>query len=134
MGKITGRLIIAIISSALEETAIVVIVLLGLPRLDVHMPLPVLIALMVAWATFSVFTYQKGSQALRRKPMLSLPDMVGSTGTVVSRLAPDGMVKIKGELWEATSVDMTIDAGEEVIVVGQDGLKLVVRKSRISAL
>ena len=129
MSKITGRLIIAIISSILEETAIVVIVLLGLPRLDVHMPLPVLIALMVAWATFSVFTYQKGSQALRRKPMLSLPDMVGSTGTVVSRLAPNGMVKIKGELWVAELAEGELESGSQVIVVSQDRLKLDVRAS-----
>ncbi|UCH42551.1 MAG: NfeD family protein [Dehalococcoidales bacterium] len=125
----TGRLILAIISFILEETAIVVIVLLGLPRLDVHLPLPVLITMMVAWAAFSVFTYRMGSRALRRKPVLHLPDMVGSTGTVANRLAPDGLVKIKGELWVAKLEEGELEAGSRIIVVGQDRLKLNVRAS-----
>ena len=125
----TGRLILAIISFILEETAIVVIVLLGLPRLDVNMPIPVLIVLMVAWAGFSVFTYRMGSRALRRKPVLHLPDMVGSTGTAANRLAPDGLVKIKGELWVAKLEEGELEAGSRIIVVGQDRLKLDVRAS-----
>ena len=128
----TGRLILAIISFILEETAIVVIVLLGLPRLDVHMPLAVLITLMVAWAAFSIFTYRMGSRALRRKPVLNLPDMVGSTGTVARRLAPDGMVKIKGELWVAKLDEGELEAGSRIIVVGQDRLKLSVSASNPS--
>ena len=76
----TGRLILAIISTILEEAAIVVIVLFGLPRLDVHMPVPGLIALMIAWGAYSVITYRIGSRALRRKPIVNLPDMVGSKG------------------------------------------------------
>jgi len=54
--------------------------------------------------------------------------MVGSKGKVVSQLAPEGQVIIKGELWGAESVDRNIDKGEQVMVVGQDGLKLIVRK------
>jgi membrane-bound serine protease (ClpP class) len=54
--------------------------------------------------------------------------MVGAKGKVVSPLAPKGVVKIKGELWEATSSGTNVDVGEEVVVVGQEGLKLVVDK------
>ena len=126
------RLILAIFSTLLEEAALVVIVLWGLPQLGIEIPLAGLIAVMVAWGAFSVFTYQMGSQALRKKPMVGLPAMVGSRGKVVSPLAPEGLVKIKGELWEATSASERIDSGEEVTVVGQDGLKLMVHKSNDS--
>ena len=125
----TGRLIIAIISTLLEEAALVVIVLLGLPRLGIHIPLPGLIALMVLWLAWSVIIYRMGSVALRKKPIISLPDMVGSRGKVVSPLVPEGLVRIKAELWMAKSAGGEIDVGAKVIVVEQDGLKLVVRKS-----
>ena len=119
----------AIVSTLLEETAIAVIVLLGLPKLGVQIPLVGLIVLMVVWAGFSVFTYCLGSRALRSEPVVGLPDMPGSTGKVVSTLDPEGLVRIKGELWVAKSASGKMDTGEKVVVVGQDGLKLVVRKS-----
>ncbi len=125
----SGRLVLAIISTLLEETALAVIVLLGLPHLGIRIPLAGLIVLMVVWGTFSVFTYRMGSRALRRKPLVGLPDMVGSKGKVMSPLAPEGLVRIKGELWVAQSESGEMNAGEEIIVVGQDGLKLVVSKS-----
>jgi len=124
----TARFILAIISTLLEEAALVVIVLLGLPKLGIEIPLAGLIALMVAWGTYSVITYRMGSRALRKKPEIGLPDMVGSKGEVVSPLAPEGLVRIKGELWIAKSADGRVDNGEEVTVVRQDGLKLIVRK------
>ncbi len=123
----TGRLILSIFSSLLEETAIVVIVLWGLPQLDIHIPLGGLIAMMVVWGAISVITYRMGSRALSRKPEIVLP-LISSKGKVVSPIAPDGMVRIKGELWQATSASGNIGIGEKVTVVGQDGLKLVVRE------
>jgi len=122
------RLIWAIISTLLEETALAVVVLWGLPQLGIEIPLAGLIALMVAWAAFAVFTYRKGSRALKKKPVVGLSDMVGSKGEVVSRLDPEGLVRIKGELWKAESAAGRVDAGEEVTVVGQERLKLIVRK------
>jgi len=129
----TARLILAIVSTLLEEAAIVVIVLVGLPHLGIRIPLAGLIAVMVAWGSFSIFTYRMGSQALRRKPEIVLP-LISSKGKVVSPLAPDGFIRIKGELWQATSVGGNIDNGEEVIVVGQEGLKLIVDKDKIDDL
>ena len=125
----TARLVIAIFSTLMEETALVVIVLLGLPKIGVHIPLAGLIALMVAWGAYSVITYRIGSRALKRKPLVGLPHMVGSKGKVVSPLVPEGLVRIRGELWMAETEDNNIGIGEQVTVVGQDGLKLTVRKA-----
>ena len=124
----SGRLIIAIVSTALEEAALAAGVLWGLPRLGIHIPLWVLIVTMLAWCTYTVITYRMGSRALRRKPVHGLTAMLGSEGKVVSPLVPEGMVRIKGELWMAKSASGRMDTGEEVTVVGQDGLKLIVRK------
>jgi len=128
----TARLILAIVSLILEEAAIAVIVLMGLPRLGINLPLPGLIVVMVLWLVYGVVIYRIGSRALRREPLVSLPDMLGGRGKVVSQLAPEGLVRIKGELWVARSVEKKIDVGKEIIVVEQDGLKLVVRESRPS--
>ena len=129
----TGRLILAIGSTILEEAAIAAIVLLGLPHLGIHIPLWGLIALMVAWGSYAIITYRMGSRALMRKPEIVLP-LIGIKGKVVSPLAPEGIIRIKGELWQATSVGENIDNGEEVTVVGQGGLKLIVHKSSTSDL
>jgi len=128
-----GRLILAIISTLLEEVAIAVIVLLGLPRLGFYIPLPGLIAVMVLWLAYSVVIYRAGSRALRRKPVINIP-VIGSKGKVVSPLAPEGLVKIKAELWVATSAGKKLGVGSEVIVEEQDGLRLVVRRSSPSNL
>ena len=128
------RLVLAIFSTLLEEAALAAIVVWGLPRLGIQIPVAVLIALMVAWVAYAVISYRMGSRALGKKPIIGLPNMVGSKGKVVSLLAPEGLVRIKSELWIATSSGSRIDNGEEVTVVGQDGLKLVVRKRSNSDL
>jgi membrane-bound ClpP family serine protease len=127
-GKMSTRLIIAIVTTILEEAAIAAVFLWGLPKLGVDLPIFVMVIIMVAWLGYAVFTYRMGSRALRKKPVAGLMDMVGSKGEVAKRLDPEGMVRIKGELWQAKSDGGDIDSGEEVTVVGQEGLKLIVRK------
>ena len=123
-----ARLILAIASTTLEEVAIVVIWRWGLPELGIHLPLSVLIGIMVAWVAFSVGTFIIVTRVLRKQALVGLPMMIGSKGKVASPLAPEGWVRIKSELWSATSLEGNMDQGEEVMVVGEDGLKLIVRK------
>ena len=125
----TARLILAIVSTFLEEVALVVIWRWGLPHFDIYIPMSVLIGVMVAWGIYAITTFQIVSWTLRRKGVAGLPTMVGCRGRVVSPLAPEGMVSIKSELWGAKSDEGNIGKGEEVMVVGQDGLKLIVCKS-----
>jgi membrane-bound ClpP family serine protease len=125
---INTRLIIAIITTALEEAAIAVIVLWLLPKIDVRLPISVLVVIMLAWLGFAVFTYRMGSRALKKKPESGLSDMVGMRGEVVRSLDPEGMVRIKGELWKAKSAGRKIETGAIVTVVGQKGLKLIVER------
>lgn len=123
------RLIFAIVSALLEEVAIVAIVLWALPQIDVHLPWPGLMALMAAWAAYSTIVFRLGSRALRKQQVIGLSDMTGSKGRVVNTLAPEGLVRIKGELWIAKAISGEIGTGSDVIVVGQERLKLIVRQS-----
>ena len=123
----SARLIYAIVSILIEEAAIVVIVLWGLPQINIKLHVGFLIALMVAFAIFSVFIYRVGSRALMQKPV-ALSVMIGTRGKAASSLNPVGFVKIKSELWEAESHGGKIGVGKEIMVIGQDGLKLVVRQ------
>ncbi len=126
--RMETRFIWAIISTILEETALVAIVLIGLPEWGVSVPLPVLITVMVAWAVLAILIYRIGSRALRRKSIVGLLTMAGGKGKVVRSLDPEGVIRINGELWGAKSVVGKIDIGEEVIVKAQNGTKLIVVK------
>mgnify|MGYP001080391222 CR=1 FL=1 len=128
----SGRLIWAIVSTLLEETALVAVVLVGLPELGIKIPLASLIALMVAWAAVSVLTYRAGSRALRRKPMAGPEAIVGSKGKVVKTLDPEGLIRIGAELWRAKSAGNKINVGEEVTVARQNGTKLIVAKRDVT--
>lgn len=123
------RLIFAIVSTLLEEAAILVIALWGLPQIGIKIPMWGLILIMVAWAGYSIYTFQMGTRALKREQVVGWPNMIGTEGRVVSPLNPEGLVRIKGELWVAKSDTDRLEPGEEVIVVGQERLKLVVSGS-----
>ena len=123
----SARLIMAVLSNLLIEAIIVVVILWGLPRLGIRIPLYGLILICVAFLTYAVISYNIGSRTLRKKPMPGFTTMVGVEGQVVIRLAPEGLVRIEGELWNARSENGPIDVGTDVVVVGQNGLKVVVR-------
>ena len=124
----TARLILAIVSTAVEEAAIVVVWRWLLPEFGIVLPLSVLIGVMVAWLAFSVSLFVFTTRTLKRQTVVGLPTMVGSKGRVASPLAPEGLVRIRGELWAAASTEGDIGEGEKVTVVEQDGLKLAVRR------
>jgi membrane-bound serine protease (ClpP class) len=124
----TARLILAIVSTSLEEVAIVVIWRWLLPEFGISLPVSVLIGVMAAWAAFAVTLFIITTRILKKQVVVGLPTMVGSKGKVASSLAPEGLVRIKGELWGATSDEGNVDKGEEIEVVGEDGLKLLVRR------
>lgn len=124
----TARLILAIISTLAVEAALFAIWRWVLPEFGIRVPLGALIAVMVAWAVFAVFDFWLVTRILQRQALVGLPAMIGSQGRVVSPLIPEGQVMIKSELWGAKSIAGHLGSGEMVTVVGQDGLKLIVRR------
>ena len=124
----TARLILAILSIALEEAALYAIWRWLLPDIGVPMPLNALIIVMVVWGVYAVTNFVIVTRALRKTTIVGLPTMTGSTGRVVETLDPEGLVRIKSELWGAKSIEGDVDVGETITVVKQDGLKLFVSK------
>jgi membrane protein implicated in regulation of membrane protease activity len=123
-----GRLIIAIITTLLDDILILVLLYVGLPYFGIHLPVALIISIALLWIVIAVFLYLAGGKVLRKKPLVGFTDMLNSRGKVVRAIAPEGMVKIKGELWSAKSNGERIDKSEDVIVTGQDNLTLTVRK------
>ncbi|HIH97245.1 MAG TPA: hypothetical protein HA346_06010 [Thermoplasmata archaeon] len=65
-----------------------------------------------------------------RKPRVGKEGMIGLLGKVVEPLVPEGQVRIEGEIWTAKSIEGKIDRGEDIKVVGSDGLKLLVCETK----
>lgn len=122
-----GRLLLAIISTIAEEGGILLLGQWILPLLNVNIPWPVILLAMAAWLGWSIFTYRKGTRALSNKPVPGMSGMVGSLGVVVQALKPDGLVRIKGELWNCRAMAGNIEPGATVRVIKQAGLKLGVQ-------
>lgn len=80
--------------------------------------------LVLALVAYAVAKAQKG------KVTTGSESMVGSTAIAQSTLNPTGSVRTQGEIWAAVAEGARIKAGEEVIIVGVDGLKLRVRKKQ----
>jgi len=123
------RLILAIISTGLEEVAVWAIWTRVLPDFGIEWPWQILVALMMVWAAFGTWLFIFTTNVLKKQAQIGLTSMVGVTGIAAGPLNPDGLVKIKGELWRAVSEVGKIETGEEVVVVSQNGLKLSVRRA-----
>jgi membrane-bound ClpP family serine protease len=123
------RLVLAVISNVFQEVAIWVIWRWLLPEFGINLPVPWLVGVMAVWAAFSTWLFIFTTSTLKKQATAGLPSMVGTRGKASTALAPEGMVMIKGELWGAVSAGGDIPAGEKVVVVGEDGLKLSVRRA-----
>ncbi len=68
------------------------------------------------------------SRIRRFKPVHGEAEFVNEQGVAISELNPDGQIRIKGEMWKATSKNgHTIHEGEKVIVLERQGLTLIVK-------
>jgi membrane protein implicated in regulation of membrane protease activity len=112
----------AIITDLLEEAALVAVILWLLPKFGINIPLWGLILSMIALGAYSYMTYRLGKKALDKKPMIS-PD-TGSKGRATTPLTPEGYVRVGAELWKASSTGSNIDKGEEIVIIGIEGMTL----------
>ncbi len=97
-----------------------------MPRLTVSWPL---IALMtVTIASFFLFALSAGIRAQRTRVASGIESLVGAAGVAASDLDPWGTVQVKSELWSAAAAEGTIEKGEQVRVIGAEGVRLKVTK------
>jgi membrane protein implicated in regulation of membrane protease activity len=123
----------ALLSSILEEILLAVAVLWLLPHFfNVNIPLWGLAILMTALAIYSVVMYRVGRQTFFIRPKVAAENIIGSDGIVTRQLAPEGYIKVQGVLWKAICSDSELAVGDEVEVVGMEGLRLIVKPKKMS--
>ena len=122
----SGQLIVAIVTTLIYELALIAVVLWGLPRLGIYIPMPGLVVLVLAWAAWSYLTYWLGKGAIGKTPAVGPEAMVGIICRTTTPLCPLGYVQAGIELWRAYSISGDVDAGVEVVTVGMKGLTLFV--------
>jgi len=122
--KINARLILTIIISLVDEAIIILVIFFVLSLFGIEMPLWLIITLVLVLSALTYVIYR----ALSKKPLLGFESMIGKSGMTVSPIARKGTIKIGNELWSSETDFEYIEAGVEVIVTGQTGLKLNIRK------
>jgi membrane-bound serine protease (ClpP class) len=87
---------------------------------------PVILGATAATALFFLLVVGAGLRAQKRRVVTGAAGLVGRRATVVTRLAPDGVVRLGDELWNAVG-DTTVEVGREVEITAVQGLTLRVR-------
>jgi len=100
----------------------------SMPQLSVNPWL--LIGMTAALVLFFTTILTAGLRAQLRPSAMQISLPVGSTGIAVSDLTPQGVVQAASEQWTAVAVEGNVHAGEEVVVVGHEGLRIKVRKQQ----
>lgn len=80
----------------------------------------------IAVAAILMFLLYKAIKANLARVKTGREALIGSIGIAVSDLKPKGEVRVLSEFWHATAKDEPIMNGEEVEVVGMEGLFLIV--------
>ena len=83
-------------------------------------------------ALFFLFVVAAGLRAQRQPVRAGAHGMIGTRALALERLAPDGRVRVGGEIWNAHSAH-TVEAGSWVEITGIHRLTLVVRPSGLEA-
>ena len=63
-----------------------------------------------------------------KRPQTGKEEIIGSWGTVLTALDPHGQIKVKGEIWNARSLNDRIEKGCRAKIVDMKGLELLVEK------
>ena len=125
----TRRLLVAIVTTIIWAALLAMVMQWLLPRTGINIPFAGLIAMMAALLAYSIISYRLATPTLKKEPVVGAEAMIGRKGNVITRLAPDGMVQVGDELWKACSPGEIIDIGDEVSIIGLEGLKLIVEKT-----
>ncbi len=117
-GVLTVGGIVALVAGAL--------LLFNSPLYRVSISAIVTVALLTG--LFFAFAVAKAVQAQRKQAVTGSEGLLGQVAVARTPLRPRGTVFLKGELWEAESVDGTLEPGEEVEIVAVDGFCLQVKR------
>ncbi len=113
-----------------DEAAAVGLVLLVLWFFRIALPLWTTVVLVLALGGVAFVFQRSVIPSFHRRRVTGAEGMVGMTGQVIEALNPVGLVKVKGEYWEARSPDDQLSAGENIEVIGVEALVLIVKRKK----
>jgi membrane-bound serine protease (ClpP class) len=103
------------------------LMLIDSPAPFLQISLSAILGVTAATTAFFVFAIGAVFRAHRRQPATGREGLVGQVGVARTRLDPDGLIFIRGEIWNATCAEGA-ESGEQVQVTSVAGLKLNVKK------
>ena len=103
------------------------LMLIDSPAPFLQISLSAILGVTAATTAFFVFAIGAVFRAHRRQPATGREGLVGQAGVARTRLNPDGLIFIRGEIWNATCAE-GVEPGEQVQVTSVAGLKLKVKK------
>ena len=112
----------------LDEALVIVLILLLLHFLGIQITLPIKVGAGIIFAIFVFIRHVVVIPSFHRKQITGREGMIGEQGKVVKPLIPAGVINIKGEYWNAKAVDDSIEADENVEIIGFEGLTLRVKR------
>ena len=112
----------------LDEAAVVALVLLILWVLEIKIPLPVAIPVALVLGALVFLIHKAVIPTFHKKGLTGSEGMIGLKGEVTQSLTPMGTVRVGDEYWKAKSVADNIAVGEEVEILGLEGLTLRVKR------
>ena len=100
----------------------------GTPEMRVS--LSIIMPVVAAISAILIMLVRLALASQRTRPFSGAGGMIGERGRVITAVGPgrEGQVRTHGEIWNARA-DEPLDAGDEVVVSGVDGLVLKVSKA-----
>ncbi len=112
-----------------DEAALAAVVLWLLPRFGINISIWLLIVFMVAWAVYSCLTSMLVEKVIVRESAVGPEALIGVKCRTTTPLSPEGYVRVGTELWRACSMAGNVETGAEAVIVGINGLILLVKPS-----
>jgi len=112
----------------LDEAVIITLVILALRYFKIQISLPLTITIVILLGILVFIIHKAIIPSFHWRPVTGPEGMIGTQGTVIEPLNPKGSINVRGERWRAKSVGGNVEAGENVEIVGLDGLTLQVKR------
>ncbi len=116
-----------ILASLLDDAAVALIVLLILWLLKIPISLAIIIFLLLLFVVAILVMHRLIIPTLHKKVVTGSEGMIGLKGKAIEALVPEGLIRVSGEYWKARADDENVAVGEQVEIVGLDGLTLKVK-------
>ncbi len=90
----------------------------------------VILIIVILTSAFFLFAISFGIKAQGRRPTTGIEGMIGETGEAITNLEPEGQISVRGEVWNAESLEGSVSKGSRVKIDGVSNLKLLIRKAK----